>query len=270
MYFKDFPQFLYDFNYGDGKVHTAVVKDITRNIRVKKEILSNVVLFEEYDIVDGETPEIISEKFYGSPEYHWVVMLANDKYDYRADFPMPEPVLQRHIASVYNPVLYSDDWYWEKDSEGLTTFYIKITSVEVPFEVAYLTAPVKILIEDDDKSFVHNINYPVDPIGLDENTQYFYFPIQNHTPWLTSHSKPGYTETRGIGNVRLKIQTQGREHNPVFFLDNRGQVVNPSTNALPVTGDSVYRTDNDKKRKIKIISPTLLETLIKNYEELLR
>ena len=106
MYFKEFPQFLYDFNYGD-RVKTSIVKDITRNVRVRKEILENVTLFDEYDIVDGETPEIISEKFYGTPEYHWVIMLANGKYDYRADFPLPEAVLQKHIATVYNPALIS-------------------------------------------------------------------------------------------------------------------------------------------------------------------
>ena len=90
MFFKDFPSFLYDFNYGNDVVKTDVVKDITRNIRVKREILSNISLFDHYDIIDGETPEIISEKFYGTPEYHWVVMLANEKYDWLSDFPLME------------------------------------------------------------------------------------------------------------------------------------------------------------------------------------
>lgn len=266
MYFKQFPQFLYDFNYGD-KVKTSVVKDITRNIRFRREVLQNITLYDEYDIVDGETPEIISEKFYGTPEYHWVIMLANGLYDYRADFPIPETVLQKHIATVYNPPLFSSDWYWEKDTEGNTIFYIKITSVEVPFEVAYLTAPVKITIQDDDRSFVHVINFPVDPIGLDETTQYFYFPISNHTQWLMSHSKAGYTDHGGVGNVQLKINTEGRENNPVYFVNTLGQTVNPSENAIPITGDIQHRYENDQKRRIKIISPSLLETILKNYQD---
>lgn len=266
MYFKQFPQFLYDFNYGD-RVRTSVVKDITRNIRFRKEVLQNITLYDEYDIVDGETPEIISEKFYGTPEYHWVVMLANGLYDYRADFPMPEAVLQKHIATVYNPTLYSSDWYWQKDADNNTVFYIKITSVEVPFEVAYLTAPVKITIRDDDRSFVHTINFPVDPIGLDETTQYFYFPISNHTAWLKSHSVEGYTDLHGVGNVQLQIDTEGRENNPVYFVNTLGQKINPSTNAIPITGDIQHRYENDQKRRIKIISPSLLETILKNYQD---
>ena len=103
MYFKEFPQYLYDFKYGD-ELKTSIVKDITRNVRFRKEILENISLYEEYDIQDGDTPEIISEKFYGSPDYHWIIMLLNVKYDYVSDFPLDEYTLTKHISSNYeNP-----------------------------------------------------------------------------------------------------------------------------------------------------------------------
>ena len=100
MYFKEFPQFLYDFKYGNT-TKTDVVTDITRNVRFRKEVLENVTLFDEYDIVDGETPEIVAEKIYGDPEYHWIIMLANDRYDYIEDFPLAEYQLVKVIASKY-------------------------------------------------------------------------------------------------------------------------------------------------------------------------
>jgi hypothetical protein len=104
MYFKDFPKFLYDFNYTSTDTNkTSVVTDITRNVRFRKELFSAIAYYDEYDIVDGETPEIIAEKIYGNPEYHWIIMLANDKYDYISDFPLAEPQLARHIAEVYGP-----------------------------------------------------------------------------------------------------------------------------------------------------------------------
>ena len=103
MYFKDFPTFIYDFNYDENTNKTSVVTDITRNVRFRKELLSSVTYFDEYDIVDGETPEIIAEKIYGNPEYHWIIMLANDKYDYISDFPLAEPQLARHIEELHGP-----------------------------------------------------------------------------------------------------------------------------------------------------------------------
>lgn len=102
MYFDKFPKFLYDFKYGDGnRVKTSIVKDITSNVRFRKELLSNITLYDYYDIIDGETPEIIAEKIYGNPEYHWILMLANEKYDYISDFPLEEFALVKHIQSTY-------------------------------------------------------------------------------------------------------------------------------------------------------------------------
>ena len=100
MYFKDFPNFLYDFKYGDT-LKTSIVTDITRNIRVRKEILANITLYEEYDIEDGETPELIAEKIYGDAKYHWVIMLANDTIDYITDFPLEENRLLKVIQDKY-------------------------------------------------------------------------------------------------------------------------------------------------------------------------
>ena len=41
MYFKEFPKFLYNFKV-NGKDKAVIVKDITQNVRIRKEILANV------------------------------------------------------------------------------------------------------------------------------------------------------------------------------------------------------------------------------------
>lgn len=269
MYFKDFPQFLYDFNYGNGVIKTTIVKDITRNIRFKKEVLANISVFDEYDIIDGETPEIIAEKFYGTPEYHWVIMLANEKYDWTTDFPLRENVLQKHIATTYNPTLYSNSWYWKTHEDGLVYIYLKVTEgSDVPFEAAYLTAPSKITLTDSTGVFTKIINYPNDPLYLIEETQEFVFPYGEE--WDITQFGNG-TSAEGVGTVEIIINTTGREHNPVLFSNADGVTVDPIINpfAIPVTGDEIYRAKNNEKRRIKIVSPRLLEIVIKNYEELL-
>lgn len=273
MYFKDFPKFLYDFNYGDGKTKTTIVADITRNVRIRKEILNNVTIFDEYDVQDGETPEIIAEKYYGTPEYHWIIMLANDKYDWITDFPLTETQLVKHIRDVYNPQLFSNDWFWDRHDDGIVYMHIKITSTDVPFELAYLTAPTRILLRDDDSSLVKIINFPTDPIGLDEQTQYFYFPLpEMDSSWFISHGKEGSTASAGVGNVTIYVETEGRENNPVMYVNQQGYVVNAdltNANLIPLSGAEVVRIENDLKRRIRLISPELIEIVLRNYEELL-
>jgi hypothetical protein len=111
MYFKRFQNILYPFNI-KGKEEFKVVTDITRNVRVIKEIAANITLYDLYDIVDGDTPEIISEKFYGTPDYHWVIMILNDRYDYITDFPLPQYELEQFIIQKYGEdQVYADHHY---------------------------------------------------------------------------------------------------------------------------------------------------------------
>jgi len=100
MYFRNFNTFFYEYSI-NGQDVIKTVKDISKNIRFRSEILSNITLYDEYDIRDGDTPEIIAQKYYGSPEYHWVVMLCNERYDYINDFPLPTYELEQHITQKY-------------------------------------------------------------------------------------------------------------------------------------------------------------------------
>jgi hypothetical protein len=100
MYFKDFPRFLYGFRYGK-EIKTSAVVDVTRNIRFRRDLLANISLYDSYDMQDGETPEIVAEKVYGNAEYHWIVMLVNERFDYINDFPLAETQLVRAISDKY-------------------------------------------------------------------------------------------------------------------------------------------------------------------------
>lgn len=80
---------------------TWALTDITRNIRFRRDVLANITVYDYYDIVDGETPEIVAEKIYGNSQYHWIVMLANDRYDYLADWPLSYSALEQFITDKY-------------------------------------------------------------------------------------------------------------------------------------------------------------------------
>ena len=116
MYFEKFPQILYDFEI-NGNRQVKLITDVTRNIRFRRDVLSNVTVFDEYDITDGETPEIIAEKLYGNAQYHWIIMLANERFDYRSDFPLPYVELSKYITDKYGAG-NEDDIHHYIDSNG--------------------------------------------------------------------------------------------------------------------------------------------------------
>lgn len=101
MYFSNFKPILVDFSQYGELPKQYLVSDLLQNVRLKAELLNNLVYYEEFDITDGDTPEIISEMFYGTPMYHWIVMLVNERYDYINDFPMIPASLEVYITQKY-------------------------------------------------------------------------------------------------------------------------------------------------------------------------
>jgi hypothetical protein len=71
----------------NGKTR-QILPDILRRIRLTDELKNNSSFFDQYDIKDGETPEIVASRWYGNPELHWVILLTNDIIDPRFDWPL--------------------------------------------------------------------------------------------------------------------------------------------------------------------------------------
>ena len=101
MYFAVMPNIYYDFLDKDGKPSLKILKDITTNVRFLTKELENYTMYDYYDILDDETPEIISTKVYGSPKYHWIIMIVNGMYDYRNDFPLNANTLLNYVTEKY-------------------------------------------------------------------------------------------------------------------------------------------------------------------------
>lgn len=287
MYFSKFPHFLYDFLHKDDdeNTKTSLVLDVTRNVRFKKDLLSNVTQYDEYDIVDGETPEIIAEKFYGTPHYHWIIMLANDLYDYRNDFPIPETVLQKYIKTYYNPTLHVDlksykiipvsditadneySYMYDPNEYHHSVIIFTPYDNDLPFDPEYLTEYVEFSLSADWEdelgntgTWSANFEWPErdDPLdnGIVPYTQDIWQKIKHED------MPPGtFTD-------EIVIKTTGRERNPVYFIDSNGNKVDPfHPEAIGVSGEEVHRLENDAKRRIKIIDPRLIESLIRNFEQ---
>ena len=84
-YFETFPNRLYDIK-GNGNL--TVVTDIFRRMKVREGLKDNMALMSTYDIQEGDTPEIISFKHFGTTDYFWVICYMNDITDRYHQWPM--------------------------------------------------------------------------------------------------------------------------------------------------------------------------------------
>ena len=87
-YFRYFPKMLYDVRGVEDQERYDLVTNLLARVLVKcngwadvdgsaHEALIGVCEFEKHIIVDGETPEILADKFYSDSELHWIILYAN-------------------------------------------------------------------------------------------------------------------------------------------------------------------------------------------------
>ena len=92
MYFENFPVIYYK-----GKD----VTNLLRRVGVRTKAKTNMVMFETYDVKEGETPEMIADKLYGDSTLHWVVLMVNDITDRYHQWPMTQQQFLQYVNDKY-------------------------------------------------------------------------------------------------------------------------------------------------------------------------
>lgn len=103
-YFDNFPYFGYSLNANPQPGELQWVTDIFRRIAPIRDLLKNKQVFYNYQIVEGETPEMIADRFYGTVKYHWVITLLNNITDPVLDWPKGYSDLVSFIINKYGSV----------------------------------------------------------------------------------------------------------------------------------------------------------------------
>ena len=98
-YFNNFKRVQFDIK-GDG--NTQLMTDFFTRTKINPKIFDNVLYYSYYDIRNGERPDIVSQKIYGTPNYHWTFGLVNPwLIDIRKDWPMSNYELNEYIDNKY-------------------------------------------------------------------------------------------------------------------------------------------------------------------------
>tara|TARA_X000001036_G_C20444634_1_gene710706 strand:+ start:249 stop:767 length:519 start_codon:yes stop_codon:yes gene_type:complete len=107
MYFKQMPKIKYPWEDKNGKFHGAVVPDIFRRVQLDKFFKNRTLLIEIF-LDDKDTPESVAHDYYGSVNYHWIVLLSNDIIDVNREWPLSTEALGNYVKDKYGADNSSD------------------------------------------------------------------------------------------------------------------------------------------------------------------
>ena len=146
-YFDKFPLLVYD---AKGQGNYKLVTDILRRVKLRTAIKDGVVLFDKYDVKNGENPEDVAFKWFGSADLHWVILLTNDITDRYYDWPLNQPQFAEFLTDKYGAGNEDAVHHYEVTQDSGRT------SGEGPNDYSYL---VEVNSDTDNASSISNREY---------------------------------------------------------------------------------------------------------------
>ena len=78
-------------------------KNLFRRAKVREDLFADFMQFDKYKIIGDERPDNVSEKVYGTNNFDWVVLMANNIIDVYNEWPLTQQQLNRYLNDKYTP-----------------------------------------------------------------------------------------------------------------------------------------------------------------------
>ena len=97
-YFSRFPLMAYRIKEGDP---LKLMPQIIKRVKLRQNIKNGLLIFDKYNVKEGENPEDIATKLYGDPTLHWVVLMVNNVTDRYYQWPMTQAQFLEFLTDKY-------------------------------------------------------------------------------------------------------------------------------------------------------------------------
>ena len=231
-FFENFPK----ITYRDHNDNIILIKDFFRKSRIEQEAVNSIVEYSTYEITDGDRPDILASKLYGNPDLHWIFFLVNDienYYDWHKDFQTFENYMNKKYPGQLAIGTQSTDIISSSTSKFLLGE--KVTSVSSEGRVIEVS-PIEKRICIEGGNFVANELIT----GTVSNKTF--------TPTSVINHRDGVAYYKNENDIRRNTESSG--FTAKTFYENEVDL-------------------NEEKRKIKIVKPELIDSIVRRFEEVM-
>lgn len=241
-YFKNFPVLSYSF--GDNEQPVAF-QNLTAYVDLIDRIRDDISFYRKYYILEGDRPDQVSHKLYGSTDFYWTFFLLNDHLRLQG-WPLTERELKKLAAEEFpNTVLTTGD--------NLTGIFL------VGQTITGSTSGTS-------GTIVHR-NLDLGQIHVGGSLTF------NSTEVVTSQNGEqvqAVTLNRAIDEVNaIRYYIDGDENHVDIdpLTDSDGSV--SAGGFVPVTNIEAFRAANNKLKEITVIRPDVIRDVVRDFEEAL-
>jgi hypothetical protein len=140
-YFNFFPKTFYTLNNNNSSLD--VVTNIISRFAFENNLKENSLVYYSYVVQDSDTPEIISHKFYGKAERHWVILMFNNIVDPQFDWPLNNRSFAEYVNQKYNDRIENTEFLsgfdWAASQSNVHSYYKVIKRISALDDTIFQT-----------------------------------------------------------------------------------------------------------------------------------
>lgn len=266
-FFKLFPKVGYDLT-NTGVLQNVV--NIYRSVRPLREFVDDISAYKFYEIKNGERPDIVSERLYGTPDYYWTFFIINEYlHDGLASWPMSQETLQEYMTTEYDgfaittrPIIRRNTDQLIIDHEnslsGRFTLGETLTG-SAQSATGTLTKKIvdlnQLIVQDVTGSFIGDPN-----------------SVPNTTEVITGGTSEDSVDTYEVFKYLDAPHQYYIETDPEKRITDNGVFIiggTPSSDLNYISNREHIETSNEERSNMRVIAPEYITQFVDKFEELL-
>jgi len=251
-YFDNFLNIEYDF---DGNGINRTIKNLSQYSTIITKNIDDVSFYSYYNILDGERPDTVSQKLYGTPAFYWTFFIVNnDLQNYWHDWPKNSESLRKFAEDEYIGLAA----IFDADEEGFGKFVVGGTvngslSNATGKVIAIYPTLGYIQIEQDKNSVAN-------------------FRTEGESITLTAANSTITEDLARVGNTLACTSIVKAAYAPNYHIDDgtKERTRRRTAGTSPVTNFDEENDVNIIKSRIKVIKPSRIGEIIAAFEKTMR
>lgn len=271
-FFKQFPKVSYDLRK-DGSIMNMV--NIFRSVRPLQNFVDNPSLYKFYEIKNGERPDIVSQRLYGTPDFYWTFFVVNEfLHDGYKVWPMSQEQVYEYIKQHYEGYAVTTRPYMQLDSDGIRRENVDSLAgkFQIGEDILGATSGARGTLTKKDVDMnqliiqnMQNTN-AFSGNGAADNNNYELLQGQTTDDSVQSYEVFKYADAPHHYYV-LDEDGVEREYTNQTFINQTSATAEASLKY--VTNRAYIQELNDERSKIRVINPNFIGKFIEEFESLL-
>lgn len=140
QYFDTLPKIIYTSPSGTSSLYT----NLMARASIIPSVFKDPLIYYQYDLQEGDTPEIVAYKYYGDSYRYWIVLFANEIMDPQWEWPLNYNAFNAYINNKYG---YSESLgTWSVFDPYSTTY--ELQKIVTQYDVVTQTTTVNTVVID--------------------------------------------------------------------------------------------------------------------------